>query len=495
MTAREFLIYNLKNLLSTIIENEKMIDDMRSYLYKNTSFDYTTLCKIIDNQNSCFITKNSLCKFLSFHSNDISLDLLSIFFNYFADDWLSGQKSFTYNGFQNFLYPKLYISSRMVKTNSKNTRNYFLEKKVCEIIIYELALIQEISLLLDNFYKDDNFSIYDIIRFLNNNKFNIINEDYITSISLEKFCLKFGIHLNHNELKLLLQYLKADSCNKITYTQLKFLFRNFIFNPNKINLIKDYTYLHSKFASVNLLKAKSSNSQEIKIIKEITLIDFITNFLKYEYDLYLIKGELYSSNDFIPIELFYLFDINDNNFISVNDFINVLSNNFNIKATLEEANIIFFNYAKKNTSLIFYENFRKLLLPFNCLSLPDKKIDPKVKNITPETKAKIITFFQKLLSIEKEIDNLKVNFFNKKNFSSYGEFIKLKGKMYKTQYINKQMFINYLIQNLKCDNNEIEKKINLKILDPLFYRIDEDGDLLISNEDFINFITPFNSNI
>ena len=92
--------------------------------------------------------------------------------------------------------------------------------------MHEFALINEVSKCLDLFYlNDDNFNIKDIINFFYDGK----DGDVINDIHLEKFCMKYNINMTHNELRLLLFYLKADFHNIITYNKLKDFFTIFIY--------------------------------------------------------------------------------------------------------------------------------------------------------------------------------------------------------------------------------------------------------------------------
>jgi hypothetical protein len=235
---------------------------------------------------------------------------------------------------------------------------------------------------------------------------------------------------------------------------------------------------------------------------EIQLIDFIKEFLRLEYLLYVARKNLYSCNDFIPIELFYIFDNQNKNYFNISEFKTILSAYFCIDATVDETEIVFYNYSgykkddnsfqNKNCN-INYEDFKKLVLPYDCLNLPEKMIQPDVNNLTNRTKSLIINFFQTLFYVEKQIDNLRMNYFYKRDFSPYEEFIQLRGNNKRAQHITKVMLISYLEQNL---NEQEKKEILLKPKIDVFYnRLDKDGDLLISYSDFIQSIEPFNSNV
>ena len=105
----------------------------------------------------------------------------------------------------------------------------------------------------------------------------------------------------------------------------------------------------------------------------------------------------------------------------------------------------------------------------------------------------MINFFQILLNVEKQIDILRMNYFYKRNFSPYEEFIQLRGNDKKAKFINNIMLMNFLEKNL---NNEEKRNILNKCkINAFFNRFDKDKDMMISFSDFVSNIEPFNSNI
>ena len=501
MTKREILINNLRNLIYVIIENGKKIESLKVSLYTNKLFDYSALCRRIDLNKNGIISKKDFQKFLLSHSINAPQTIINVLFNYNADQFSGNEKYFSYDGFNYFLYPKNYIASRISSIYSKNSISFDLEEKVCNIIMHEFALINEVTKALDNFYIDSNFTIYDIITFFYNGK----KQTFINDILLEKFCIKYNISITHNEMRLLLFYLKADSQNIITYNKLKEFFIIFVLDKTSSDsernniffseTLKNYTYFFFD-KNNNQITLNYNNNQEIN------LLDFIKEFIKLEYLLYTARKQLYLCDDFIPIELFYLFDNKNNNKFSFSEFKTTLSVYFCIDATLEEIKIIFYNYCnyKKNDNsfrnkncCMNYDDFKKLILPYDCINLPEKIIQPEISNISNKTKSLIINFFQTLFFAEKQIDNLRMNYFYKRDFSPFEEFIQLRGNNKKAQHITKVMLVSFLENNL---SEEDKKELLQKPKIEAFYnRIDKDEDLLISYTDFIISIEPFCSNV
>ena len=86
-----------------------------------------------------------------------------------------------------------------------------------------------------------------------------------------------------------------------------------------------------------------------------------------------------------------------------------------------------------------------------------------------------------------------MNYFYKREFSPYEEFMQLRLNNKKAQHITKIMLAAYFDNYL---NDEEKKEILLKPKFEAFYnRLDKDEDLLISYSDFIHSIEPFNSNV
>ena len=502
MNKREFLINNLRNLILIITENSKKIEEQKTFLYLNKLFDYDTFCKRIDMNNTCQITPLNFQKFLFSHTINAPKTIIKVFFDIYADQTNQTGNYFSYEGFNYFLYPKNYISSRITSKHSKNNISFDLEERVCKIILSEFALINEVVKALDQFYLDINFNIYDIINFFYDGK----EGDFINDIFLEKFCRKYNVPMTHNELRLLLFYLKADFQNVISYNQLKNFFNIMIldrasFNSDLSNTFFNSTLKHYTYCSLEKIHSLDFFNNEAKNL-ELNLINFIKDFINLEYDLYNARKQLYMCEDFIPIELFYIFDKNNKNKFNIKEFKEVLSEYFSIDITLNEAQIVFYNYSSykkkdnsfsNNNTCMNYQDFKKMILPYDCLNLPEKTIQPELNNLTNMTKSLIINFFRVLFFVEKQIDTLRMNYFYKKNFSPYEEFIQLRGKDKKIKLINNLMLCTFLEKNLKYE--EKRDMMNKMKINAFFNRFDKDNDMLISYTDFVKNIEPFNSNI
>ena len=120
-------------------------------------------------------------------------------------------------------------------------------------------------------------------------------------------------------------------------------------------------------------------------------------------------------------------------------------------------------------------------------------IQPEVNGITNRTKSLIINFFQTLFYVEKQIDNLRMNYFYKRDFSPYEEFIQIRLNNKKAQVITKIMLVEFFEKFLR---NEEKKDLLVKTkIDVLFNRLDKDADMLFSYSDFIKSIEPYCTNV
>ena len=372
---------------------------------------------------------------------------------------------FSYDDMKLFLYPKTYAVSQEKMSDDSSEINFDLEEVACKIFISELKLINEVAKVLDGFYVDDSFVVYDIVRMLNGGEPN----NFIDENGIEDFCARTKIEMSHNEMKILLYYLQSGKDRKISYSQLKNFFKNFVIADD----------IQNDFMS---LKVKhSENLQNKKYIGKISLSDFLISLAKYEKIMYNSRVKVFNASDIIPIELFYLFDINNMNSISRLCFKEILYSTFGLSVTNEEINLIYHNYCDDNDEMS-YEEFKRLILPCDRLDEQEKMISNE--EVSAQSRAEVIEMFKVILTFEGKIEKIKMKFVNDKNFSAYEQFLVLKGGNNKIRKIDKRMIYNYLVENTNGVTIE-EGDVRL-----ILNRIDRDKDMLISYEDFTFSIAP-----
>ncbi len=142
------------------------------------------------------------------------------------------------------------------------------------------------------------------------------------------------------------------------------------------------------------------------------------------------------------------------------------------------------NKNNSNEKILIYDDFKRLLIPFNLIN-NEKLIELEKEKISDKSKSDLIEFFKGILFIESKIEKLKIKYTNSVNFNCYEDFLKLKGQMKSAQKIDKKMLYNYLIKNINL--------IDSIPFESLFNRIDFDEDLMISYEDFAKFVSPLNN--
>ena len=478
--SKSILISNLKNLLVTIINGVKLLEKPRINLYKNPGFNYDTLCKLIDKKKIGTITVSDLFTFLQSNSVNVSKSLIQLLITHFGMNKEGIHDTFlTYNEFKLLLYPKTFIGSKVEFKNNNENIDFDLQQVFSKLILNELKLLTAISFALDKFFDDDTFTVYDIIKLLNQSETNYIDENMI-----EKFCMNYNIELDLNEMKIILYYLKADSDRRISYNQLKSLFKLFVVSNDMIKFNKNSSSL--SIDNLNQIKLNSKNS--IDEYQKINLHEFLLSVMKYETILYNCRKQIFLNQEIIPIELFYIFDIEEQNMITKDNFKNTLYNEFNISPTNEEINIVYHQFSE-NEDYFEYDDFKKMLIPFDELDNGDKLIELNNEEISPESKELIVQIMKLTLTLEEKIEKLKMQYVNNKNFSPYEEFLILKGQGFpKARKIDKRMVYNFLVSGTQKNDNLTEFGISL-----IFSRFDYDRDLMISYEDFVKGISPINN--
>ena len=479
--SKSLLISNLKNLLLTIINGVKFLEKPRINLYKNPAFNYDTLCKLIDKKKMGIITVSDLYTFLESNSVNVPKSLIQLLITHFGMNKEGINDTFlTYNDFKSLLYPKTFIGSKVEFKDNNDNIDFDLQQVFSKLILNEIKLLTAISFALDKFFDDDTFAVYDIIKLLSQYETNYIDENM-----LEKFCMNYNIELYHNEMKIILYYLKADSKRRISYNQLKSLFKLFVVSNDMIDFNNHISSSSNNFQINNLDQIKLNSKRAIEDYQKINLQEFLLTVMKYETILYNCRKQIFLNQEIIPIELFYIFDIDEQNMITKDNFKNTLYNEFNISPTNEEINIVYHQFSE-NEDYFIYDDFKKMLIPFDEIDNGDKLIELNNEEISPESKELIVQIMKLTLTLEEKIEKLKLQYVNNKNFSPYEEFLILKGKGFpKARKIDKRMVFNFLVSGAQKNDNLTEFGISL-----IFSRFDYDKDLMISYEDFVRAISP-----
>ena len=490
--SKQLLISNIKTLLTTIINGVLSSENQRISLYKTNNFNYMLLCYSIDKHKTGLITPKNLSQFFTAHSLNIPQSLITTLITHYSKYSTTQDCFLTYDNFIQLLLPKtiiVYDSTSLQQPSESDSLMLFEhEELACKILFNEFSLINVISQCLDSFYQDNSFVVYDIVKEFNNGN----ESEYITESNLETFCKRYNIEISHNEMKVLLYYLRADNERRISYYNLKNLFKYFVIKGDYLanNMFdKNNNVIGSFYKQMNMPVKKIG-----VVYDQIGLCEFLVTVMQYEKILYNAKMKIFCNDEIIPIELFYVFDTSDSNVISKKQFKDVLYHYFGISATNEEINIVFHRYVNEdvNENEMVFDEFKKMLLPYDQLKgnkLPNVQnynIDNEEEMVSQHSKGMLIEFFKVLLTLEAKIERTKLRFVNDKNFSPYEQFLMLKGieNKYITK-VDKRMLYNYMIENCKGGSN-----VDNEGLGSLFNRLDNDEDMLISYDDFAFAISP-----
>ena len=213
-----------------------------------------------------------------------------------------------------------------------------------------------------------------------------------------------------------------------------------------------------------------------------TLVNYFSTMKDLDNQIEEIRTELCQNPNFIPRLLFDSIDLDQKNYITLNDFRLYLNNHF---LPFEEQCLrrLIHNFDKDKDFSIDFEEFLGLVLTKFNLSVANNISNRKIINENYRIESSIETSFIKLLKLElnlvkilsKIADHLKYS----KDFTTYEAFLAItKGEKYITSE-NLRAFLN------DCDVNVHNNTFNL------MSRLDSDGDGKISYEEFIDIFFPF----
>ena len=217
----------------------------------------------------------------------------------------------------------------------------------------------------------------------------------------------------------------------------------------------------------------------------VILVKYFSTIKDLDEEIEKIRLELCENSLFFPKLLFKSIDINDKNFIALDDLRLYLNNN---KIPFDEHCLRRFihNFDKDGDFSINYNEFLGIVLTKKNLNLISNVIN-KEENDNNELNNSIINSFNNLLKKEFNLiknlisiaDELKYS----KDFTTYEAYISIVND---DKYITKDNLISYLNKN----------GVNLNSFEPeiLMFRIDADNDGKISYDEFQEIFFPYKSN-
>ena len=220
------------------------------------------------------------------------------------------------------------------------------------------------------------------------------------------------------------------------------------------------------------------------------LVNYFSTIKEMEAQIEEIRLEICQNPLFNPVRLFNLIDIDEKNFISLNDLRIYLNKQF---LPFEEQCLRRFihNFSKDENFKINYRDFFGIILPKTNLSIANslKNKNYSFDNIENKSNYVIENSFKKLIQLElnlvKTLSQISEQLKNSKDFIIYEAFIAIvKFDKYITSDNLNEFLKEYNI-NINSNSNDSQN---------IMFRLDLDGDGKISYEEFVSIFYPFKDN-
>ena len=321
-------------------------------------------------------------------------------------------------------------------------------------IKYDEKLIKELN-QEKHFYNDNNDKIYDNVKLkCEGDKI----KSYIYSNDLNK------TNFNDNNL------LKEKEKNKDSLHLDEINNINIISEKQKKSLSKSEIVLSN--SNINLSNATDFKKTQIKYIleddKDIVrlFIDFIQSIIILENMAEDIKETIILYNEITSLELFYIFNIDNDDLISKKNFLQICNNKFYFYPTEKQIKLLFDRYDLDNDGFFNLNEFINMISPLRKEYLALNKKEgkrKKMKNINFEYKIKVIELFKRIIENENLIYDLKMKIKTNKKYN----FVFLWGIMMKYSNDGKKMDkneFNCFLETFQCFLTNFE-------LDIIFYKL------------------------
>lgn len=458
----------------------------------------------IISDNKKYIDFNDLNKFLEnkFQLNEIR-ELI-----YRID--LDNDKKISYEEFQDFFFPfqsHLHIDDLEEEKNEIESiiqNRYYPKLNSYENIFLSSPKIIDSKILEGNEIKINIKKDYEI---KDNNEFNL---DDIKKYDSEDLKIKYDEKLlneldeeqgisneNNKENKEKETSSKYQNINNQIETNENLKDSNIIHNQNIINNQEENKNNFLK-NSINILNKNDNNQNNILSKSEIILpnndlnmnsfrnneniprLEFLTEndkdivryFIEYIHSLILLenlsenlKESITLCNDISLSNIFDIFNKDKDDLISKENFIKICKTKLYIYPTVKQIKLLFDRYDSDNDNILNQEEFMKMISPLKEEYLLLNKNNNRNKNfkeISFDSKKKIIELFKRLIENESLIYDLKIKLINEKYFN----YVYLWGIMTKFSQdgkkLNKDEFNNFL-EKFQCFLTQYE-------LDVIFYK-------------------------
>jgi len=358
----EFLICKI---FYEINKNEINIENCKKNFCKLKNFEPFIIFKYLDYNNNNFISNFDIINFLQSKSIEINENISNKIINFYDID---NKGYLNYSEFLNFILYDEKILLNNIKNNFIDIKNfnlsYEIENNLVDLFKNEIILIKNLDDLILKLNNRKDFSLFDLFLILKE-KNNFINMNKIKNLFN-----KYNIKYNNEDIKRIFKKIDINKDGFITFDDIEKIFKidfnNYYNNYNKIKLnnnnfnnnnnndsyLSESTFSNSniikisdnlilrqnpeKKPSININNNSISNSFNFNnnfIIKnnlnsynEI-LLQFFNLIIQIEIDIEKLKINLSLQSDFNIENSFKLFNVNNKNFITENDFEIVLNIN------------------------------------------------------------------------------------------------------------------------------------------------------------------------
>ena len=482
-----------------INEGEINVENERKKLNEIYNFEPFLIFKFFDVENKNFISNSNFIDFLQTKSIFIDENICNKIINFYDTE---NKKNLNYSEFLNLILndEKILLN----KINNFPTKNFNLsfeiENCLSKLLEKEILLVKNLEKLLLKLKERKDFSLFDL--YLNLKEEN----DFVSMNKIKEIFFRFNVNFTNEDIKRIFKRIDVNKDGIVSFEDLQKIF-DFNNNNNPFTQMKYYDNYNNKNDSSKIvvlsenLRLRESPKKK-KSIKKIfsfdfnkkicyssneILIQFFNIIIQTEIDIEKLKINLTLQSDFTIENGFKLFNINNRNFITENDF-EIGLNKINLFPNNNELKLIIKKYDLKNNGILLFSDVFDMLIPFDK---EQRNIIENRKNIllnnnnnifSESTNFHLKELFIYIIESEKriEIERKKIGKINTLNFNYFFNEIDSEKK----GFFNVQNLTNFF-QNFNI--TFVQKGIDL-----LFIRLDRKREGKI---DFMSFLYEIISRI
>ena len=498
----EFLICKI---LWEINEGEINVENERKKLNEINNFEPFLIFKFFDVENNNFINNSNIIEFLQTKSIFIDENICNKIINFYDTE---NKKKLNYSEFLNLILNDENVLLNKINNfpTKKFNLSFDIEYYLCKLLEKEILLVKNLDKLLFKLKERKDFSTFDL--------FFILKEEnnFVSMNKIKEIFFKYNINFNNEDIKRIYKRIDINKDGIVSFEDLQKIFGNDLnFNNNFNNPFTEIKYYNNNYNNNNNSKIiflsenlhlRESPKRKKPIEKNYSnfslnltnfcnspneiLLQFFNNIIQTEIDIEKLKINLTLQSDFTIENGFKLFNINNRNFITENDF-EIGLNRINLFPSNNELKLLIKKYDLNNNGFLLFSDVFDMLIPFDKehrnIIENRKNIFLNNKNIFSEsTKFHLKELFNFIIESEKkiEIERKKIKKLNTLNLNHFFNEIDYEKKGFFNVQNLSDFFKNYNI-------TFIQKGIDL-----LFIRLDRKRKGKI---DFMSFLYEIISRI